>query len=289
MIKKIKKTKSPAKNKQNSAGLAKLLPLPRRERITEMKISAFGDSKATEADQAQAIMYDAWDAPARQQAVALARKALSISPDCADAYVLLAQETANSLDEEIQLYLRGVQAGEKALGKKTFKEDAGYFWGLLETRPYMRARAGLAECLWLAGQREEAVEHWKDMLRLNPNDNQGIRYILLPHLIELGSDDAGTLYEQYRDDGSAFWVYSKALLDFRAQGDSPSVNKSLAQALLRNRHVPAYLLGRKKMPRSLPDYYGLGDQNEAVVYTDGCKAAWDATPGALDWLAGNVK
>jgi hypothetical protein len=78
----------------------------------------------------------------------LAQKALELSPLCADAYVLLAQETARNLDEAIDLYRQGVEAGKKALGKSAFRDDVGHFWGLLETRPYMRARHGLAQALW---------------------------------------------------------------------------------------------------------------------------------------------
>jgi pentatricopeptide repeat protein len=235
-------------------------------------------------------MYDAWEASTRQRRVALAKKALEISVDCADAYVLLAEETAGSLEEAIDLYQKGVKAGERALGKKAFEEDVGYFWGLLETRPYMRARAGLAQSLWKTGKREEAVAHYWEMLRLNPNDNQGIRDLLMPCLLESGrTEDAEKLFEQYREDGMAVWRYSRALLDFRKHGDSPLADESLQAALNENRHVPAYLLGRKKMPRQLPGHYGFGDDNEAVLYVYGNKPAWEATSGALEWLAGKVK
>ncbi len=70
--------------------------------------------------------------------VDLARQALTISPDCADAYLLLAEEAASSLEEARELLERGVAAGERALGPEPFEEDVGYFWGILETRPYMR-------------------------------------------------------------------------------------------------------------------------------------------------------
>jgi pentatricopeptide repeat protein len=234
-------------------------------------------------------MYDAWEAPTRQRAVALAKKALTVSADCADAYVLLAEE-AKTLEEAIDLYRKGVEAGEHALGKKTFKEDVGYFWGLLKTRPYMRARAGLAQSLWEAGQREEAVEHYWDMLRLNPNDNQGIRDLLMPCLIALGRyEDAEKLFKQFEEDGMAAWMYSRALLDYRKYGDSPAADKSLKAALDENKHVPSYLLGRKKMPRALPSHYGFGDDNEAVLHAHGNTAAWKVTPGAMEWLAAKVK
>ncbi|MBW2018015.1 MAG: tetratricopeptide repeat protein [Deltaproteobacteria bacterium] len=292
--------KKPAKRKKKAKkktkqGFSKSAPVESVPSLRSMEgllagFSGMVRGKRTAVDEAQDIIYAAWEAPTRQRAVALARKALEVSPDCADAYNLLAEETAESLEEALDLYRKGVEAGERALGKKTFKEDVGHFWGLLETRPYMRARAGLAQCLWEAGQREEAVEHYWDMLRLNPNDNQGIRYLLMPCLIELGRDeDAEKLFKQYKEDGMAVWVYSRALLDFRKHGDSPAADRSLKEALEENPLVPHYLLGRKKIPRVLPDYYGFGDENEAVLYARGNRAAWKATPGALEWLAAKLK
>jgi hypothetical protein len=61
-------------------------------------------------------MYDAWDARDKKRRIALAKKALELSPLCADAYVLLAQETAKDLDQTIEICRQGVEAGEKALG-----------------------------------------------------------------------------------------------------------------------------------------------------------------------------
>jgi tetratricopeptide (TPR) repeat protein len=231
-------------------------------------------------------MYEAWEARTTKQAVSLAKRALLISPDCADAYNLLAEQTVQSIEEAIDLYTKGVEAGSRALGAEAFREDVGHFWGLLETRPYMRARAGLATALWAAGRRDEAVMHFQDMLRLNPNDNQGIRYMLLSELIELGRDsDAEVLFEKYSDDDFATWLYSRALLDFRRHGDGSIAQASLDAALEQNSFVPPYLLGRKKLPRTLPDYHGFGDETEAMLYAHENTPTWRSTPGSLEWLA----
>jgi len=58
------------------------------------------------------------------------------------------------------------------LSGDAFKKFAGHFWGLPETRPYMRARAALAEALQRAGRIEAAVAEMAGVLELNPNDNQ---------------------------------------------------------------------------------------------------------------------
>jgi tetratricopeptide (TPR) repeat protein len=239
----------------------------------------------TPVEEAQDLMYEAWDARGAQR-VALARKALEISPDCADAYVLLAEETARSLEQARDLYAQGVAAGERALGEQMFKEDAGHFWGILETRPYMRARAGLAQCWWLLGEREAAAAHYQEMLRLNPNDNQGVRDVLANCLLELGRDvELGKLLKDYKEDGSATWLYTWALWAYRQEGDGPGSRRRLKEALKQNKHVPDYLLGRKRIPRELPELIGFGDEDEAIAYAASALVNWRQTSGALEWLA----
>jgi len=185
------------------------------------------DRPLTPVERAQDIVYDAWDVEDPRERVRLALKALEVSPDCADAYVLLAEEAARSLGQALSLYERGVAAGERALGKRAFEDEGyvGHFWGIVETRPYMRARRGLAMTLWQLGRKEEAVEHYREMLRLNPNDNQGIRYVLLAALLELDAkpDLLKELFELYPDDAMADWLYGRALLAFRDGGGHPGL------------------------------------------------------------------
>ena len=81
--------------------------------------------------------------PEHNKCVAMARRALEISTDCADAYVMLAEETARTAQDALDLYQKGVAACARALGPELFEEKIGYFWGISETRPYMRALKGL--------------------------------------------------------------------------------------------------------------------------------------------------
>lgn len=216
---------------------------------------------------------------------ALANKAVSLSPDCADAYVLLAEQ-ATTRDQALELYRKGVEAGERALGKNGFETCAGEFWGILETRPYMRARAGLAQSLWDRGLFDEAIRHWRDMLKLNHDDNQGIRYVLAARLLELGRDDdlAEHLNANENDD-RAFLKWTRVLLAFRHSGDNPWSRQALADALTSNPYVPGYLLGHKPLPQELPDYTGMEDESEAMYWATENINAWRSTDGALAWLA----
>ena len=144
--------------------------------------------KMTGLERAQDLMWDAFDTSDSKKRVTMANEALAMSPLCADAYVLLGRESAAGDTQRLELFRKGVEAGAKAVGKRAFKEDVGMFRGILETRPYMRALHELAGDLWRGGEHDQSLVHYNDMLRLNPNDNQGVRYELLDHLLELGRE-----------------------------------------------------------------------------------------------------
>jgi hypothetical protein len=85
-------------------------------------------------DQAQDLIYDAWELADPIKRTRLARKALKISADCADAYVLLA-EAAITLPGALEFYRQGVEAGERAWGRESFEENVGHFWGSSKPAP----------------------------------------------------------------------------------------------------------------------------------------------------------
>jgi len=239
------------------------------------------------ARQAQELIYDAWELSKKSERIRLAKKALSTFPDCADAYNLLATDAAKSLEESREYYEKGMMAGRRALGEKKFKEGKGHFWGILETRPYMRSRAGLMQCFWDAGAYDEAISHAREMLKLNPNDNQGIRYILIAYLTDLERyDELGKFMNGrgYRNDCAADWLYTRTLLSFVKNGDTEKSRRELASALEMNRHVPKYLTGKKAIPRILPDSVTMGGEDEAFYYAATNISGWKKAAGALDWL-----
>ena len=245
---------------------------------------------ATPLERAQELIYDAFDTDDPERRVDLAEKALEVSAECADAYVILAEETAEYAEEARELYEAGVRAGERALGEEFFAEEAGHFWGILESRPYMRAREGLADALWALGEREQAIGHYRRMLELNPQDNQGVRYRLAECLLhEDLFEELGELLEEYEDEASAYWLYTRALFRFRTEGASERATTELEEATDTNPYVPLYLLGRRNfLSRGLPELIGFGDESEAVSYFATALTEWLRTPGAVEWLRENA-
>ena len=72
-----------------------------------------------------------------------------------------------------------------------FEEHAGHFWGIHETRPYMRARFALVEALLKIktyAAVKTAHEHLMEMLRLCRGDNMGVRDLVPALFLRLGND-----------------------------------------------------------------------------------------------------
>lgn len=237
----------------------------------------------TPQERAQELAYDAMEADGRLR-IKRARQALAISPDCADAWLLLA-EAASTSELARERYEEAVAAGVRALGDDRFAELEGEFWGHLETRPYMRARLGLAGVLRSLGCDDEAVEHYRALLRLNPGDNQGVRYLLVAALLDMGRNaEAGALLDEHEPDMGALWPYARMVWTFRVEGDTAAARAAFDRALRANPHAIAYLLDPDAMPFSRPPHFALGSPEEGVYVAETLGGALDATGGARAWL-----
>ena len=235
----------------------------------------------TALEQAQELAYDALEASGRLR-IKLARKALSLSADCADACVTLGN-AALTPEAALEWYQRGVDAGARAIGTERLSE-ARDLWEHLDARPYMRARVALAQLLKETGRSDEAIDHYRDLLRINQNDNQGIRYLLVPLLLEQQRDEeAGSLLAEYKGNLQAIWPYARAIWMFRRQGDSIAAREALQDAIRKNRHVIGYLLDPESMPWRVP-HFTLGSKEEAAYAADELLDAFEQTNGALAWL-----
>ncbi|MCL6570368.1 MAG: SEC-C domain-containing protein [Bacillus sp. (in: Bacteria)] len=236
-------------------------------------------------ERARNLIYDAMQAEGKQR-FRLAEEALSLNPNCVDAYVILAEKT-KSLEEAILLYEKGIEVGERELGKAFFTENKGYFWGLIETRPFMRAKLHYAEALSQLEKRNEALQQYEELLALNPMDNQGVRYSLF--VAYLDSDKykkARTLLEQY-EEASAQAAYNELLLEISENGFTAQASRLLKKAKKMNKHVNSYLTGKKRLPAYPPDYYSMGDEDEAIIYADMHLHLWGKIAGLKEWLKSN--
>jgi len=241
-------------------------------------------------DEAQELMWDAMDhinAGDEQKAARLCRKALEVYPKCTDALTMLAEIEVDTVRDYVERMREAVETGRRDLGPKCFKVDKGHFWGLLETRPFMRAMAQLAFALLDWGTPEhinEAIEIFEEMIELNPNDNQGVRdWLAGCYLQRKRYDDVAALFDRYPEDWLAAPAWARVLHAYVTDGEGRAA-ELLTEARERNAHVEDYLTGRKRRPRSRPGMYSAGDETEAVYCADMLWEAWKRHPKAKKWL-----
>ncbi len=247
--------------------------------------SSFDDlvlSGDTPIQQAQYKMYDAFAADTRKGRISLAKEALSICTDCADAYVLLAEEEANTYGEAIVLYRKGVEAGKKALGPEQLA-NGDHFWARLETRPYMRSLEGLAHCLWEIGEDDEATACWEELIRLNPNDNQGIRWRLaLAYLTDERYADTKTLLAKFVGDITVCTVYTRAFVTYATEGNTVAAQTALKAANDLNPFVLPYFIGALELPDEIITQFAMGSEEEAINYVQEFGHLW--SDEAINWF-----
>jgi tetratricopeptide (TPR) repeat protein len=240
--------------------------------------------------QAQEILFDAQEEASAQKRIELAQKALTLYPHSPDAYNIIAESTpGTNLVEQMNLFKQGMLVGEKDLGQAFFEENKGHFWGIIETRPFMRSKSGYANCLWALGETGKAVKQFEKMIELNPNDNQGIRYLLITLYIELPNyNKALRLLETYEED-DAHARYSRVLIEFGKNGITDELGHLLKNAKKQNPHVLPYLVGKKRCPIAAPEYFSFGDSTEAKAYVYDNIDLWRQHPQLLKWLKASAK
>lgn len=147
---------------------------------------------ATTSDDYLELAEDALDAAS---SLRYAKKALQLDPDNLDAERMILDITVEDPLEYVQKLEKAVAHGAKVMEKEglTGEDSIGCYWGIIETRPYMRLRMSYLKALQEAGMFRKAIAECEDLLRLCENDNLGVRYILM-HLYALMEEETKALF-----------------------------------------------------------------------------------------------
>jgi tetratricopeptide (TPR) repeat protein len=227
-----------------------------------------------DADQrAQDIVYDAWEAPTAAMKFDHLRQALKIFPFSVDAlnaradvYVSYLDDSKENLEKAEQTYELAHQSAR--LLWPNLEQQPSISWGMIGHRPFLRTYHGFGVVRKDLGKVQDAVEKFRFLLRVNPNDNQGARVILLFHiLIESGEyQEAETIAENHCDgkkSTDSSFRYGFVLIDYSkfkiGVCSKQDLEESLVEALQNNKWVPLLLLGEipfaKKTRLGIPRKY----------------------------------
>ncbi len=236
---------------------------------------------------AQRLIEAAWNSE-DEDAIELALAALHASTDCVEAYIFFGFQAGDQLQVAIPFFTLGLIAGYEAIGAETFQTLAGSFWAVPETRPFMTALAALARANRDAGAIEVAALHYQEMLKLNPGDDQGARFEMMGIMLEAQDHEGLAELFQVYDDASAPFRWGAALDAFQQLGDGEASRQLLTAAQAANSHVAALLAETQEFPEEVTTNIQPGSVDEAVLVADLQMPAWQATEGALPWLAAQV-
>ena len=225
--------------------IARLLPSDRHthqaQATKEIPMMTLAPSQNDSADELFHEGMERWGDGDRRGALKVLRRVLKIDPCHADAHnhLGIASLDARKLKDAEQHFRAAIDGGERYVER----DGARVPWGMIENRPYLRGLGNLA--LALAEQRRwpEALAIHQQMLRLNPNDNQGVRWLIGMEHLRVG-DDRGAI-EAFRkcageEVGCAFGL---ALARLRAFGPTADIGEPLLMGMAANRYVAPMLLG----------------------------------------------
>ncbi len=86
-------------------------------------------------------------------------------------------------------------AYEKTL-KKFPKWPKRMEWGYMSNRAYMRAIQYMGDLHWDNGEKEKAIKLFRLLLKLNPGDNQGVRYEIAALYAGLNGEDVNRMTDE---------------------------------------------------------------------------------------------
>ena len=99
-------------------------------------------------------------------------------PQCIDALLHMGSpsfDSTESFRSAFNCFSGAIYIAEQRL---PLDDEAEFPWSCLNNRPYLRALYGLACWYWKNGDFDDAAILAKKIMRLNPRDNQGARFVL---------------------------------------------------------------------------------------------------------------
>ena len=134
-------------------------------------------------------------------------------------------------------------------------------------------------------ERTRALVTAELLLDLNPDDNHGMRFMLMNEYLRLGSDEkALVLAAAYPNDLAPETRFGAVLALVRLHRLQEAERALIIACTDLPKTAPYLLAARIRRPRILNDRIEVGGDDQAWLYRDEMRAVWQQTPGALDWL-----
>ena len=177
--------------------------------------------------------------------------------------------------------LRGLALGERAIPNGF----AGLIeWGFLENRPFLRAAHGAVLCHLQLGQPREALALMERILAWNPNDNQGVRFLIGSEYLRIGETEKALHVFNGEADDYPPYHYERALLHF-IRDETVAAATSLRRGFAANGYIAEMLCGMSApMPLAVWHSSNLAEPETAIDYLELHGDLWRKTKGAVAFI-----
>lgn len=159
------------------------------------------------------------NANAKKKKLEYLSKALELEPDNLDVSRMIAELNAKKPEELLVALSALLEKGTSLMDHGGYVRDCmGDFWGVLETRPYMRLHHSYFELLIQCGMMRKAVSEAEEMLKLCSNDNLGVRYELMHLYVYFENEDAAlALHKEYDEYEESQMLLPLAVLYYKKE------------------------------------------------------------------------
>lgn len=219
-------------------------------------------------------------------------KAKALDPRNLDVLMQLLLLEKKQLWEYIPEVQKMLTLGKEDLKqRKLYRESMGDFYMVLETRPYMRVMHFYLELLADCGMIQQAIAVAKEMLKLNKNDNLGIRFYLMALYVYSEDEfNARKLIRTFKDEeDSCLFTMPMALLKFR-QGNWDEAKAILKKVKEQYKGFQTFLRdaaeGRDAFyeeDEEMMDMYQPNTRSELVTMVLDFNFLWDTTQQFFLW------
>ena len=242
----------------------------------------------TPLDDAYELLEKAETTKSKKQAIKFAKEAYEMCPECFDALLFQVDFEENALKRE-KLLNEGLEFERKRLDKEGYfeKDNIGHFYGIFETRPYIRGLYIKVLMLLKDGKIKQGMHICKEILKLNNNDNTGARYLLMAIYAFLENEDNMLkLYKKFPEEHlemlfPLFALYYKLGNDKKCIEYLNKINKS-------NPYFIKYFTDGITNESYIEDGYQKGKASEILMYFENYDFLTDTIPNIDEYIIENI-
>jgi len=231
---------------------------------------------------AQGLMNTALRVRSESKKMALLKKALESDHSCAEARVELADAHFRRSDR-----VNALKAYDDVIAdeRRRWAQQSPNWWSNRATRAYLRAIYGRGMTLWHQGAHAAAGDALAELLRVNPRDHQGVRF-LLP-LVWLLAEDYESSEKSYADYAKNYpldyaepsFAFGRGVMHSYFGRDREAI-AAYREGIFRNIYLAPIILEQPMPPETIWQPNDRADANFAREFVESYSILWDRVPAS---------